>query len=295
MTHDIYNPWHGCTKISEGCQNCYMYFMDRQWDRDGSVISKTKTNFKYPVQKFRDGRYKIQSGERIRVGMTSDFFLKEADPWRPEVWKMLRFRSDVVWMLLTKRADRILECLPPDWGDGYENIQLGVTSENQRRADERIPILLDVPAKHRHVNVAPFIGPVDLSPYLTTGKIEYVQAGGENYDGSRICRYEWVRSLRDQCAATDVDFTFYETGTRFQKNGVEYFMPKKRVQAEQAFLSGLRYYSAKRPIYHLYLPGTRDPVPPERLHVRHLDNPHCPTCASQFICNGCCHCGNCCC
>lgn len=192
MTHDIYNPWHGCRKISEGCQNCYVYFMDRMWERDASVVARTRTAFKYPLQRYRDGRYKIESGERIRVCMTSDFFIEDADPWRPEVWRMLRFRSDVIWMLLTKRADRIERCLPPDWGDGYENVQLGVTAENQRRADERVPTLLSIPARHRHVNAAPLVGPVNLTPYLATGLLEFVQADGENYDGSRLCRHAWV-------------------------------------------------------------------------------------------------------
>lgn len=295
MTHDIYNPWHGCRKISEGCQNCYVYFMDRMWERDASVVARTRTAFKYPLQRYRDGRYKIESGERIRVCMTSDFFIEDADPWRPEVWRMLRFRSDVIWMLLTKRADRIERCLPPDWDDGYENVQLGVTAENQRRADERVPTLLSIPARHRHVNAAPLVGPVNLTPYLATGLLEFVQAGGENYDGSRLCRHAWVASLRDQCAAADVDFTFYETGTRFEVGGVEYRIPRRRDQAEQAFLSGLRYYSPRRPTYRLYEPGTTDPVPPERLHARDLTNPHCPTCASQFVCDGCHHCGNRCC
>ena len=112
--HDIWNPWHGCRKVSEGCANCYMYFLDRKWDKDGSVITRSKSNFDYPVKKDRAGRYKIEPGERIRVCMTSDFFLEEADPWRKEAWDMIRFRSDVIWTLLTKRAHRIQRCLPDD-------------------------------------------------------------------------------------------------------------------------------------------------------------------------------------
>lgn len=290
--HDIYNPWHGCHKISEGCQNCYMYFLDHQRDRDGSIINKTKSNFKYPLAKDRQKNYKIQPGERIRVCMTSDFFLEEADPWRDEVWDMLRFRSDVIWMLLTKRAERIAQCLPRDWGDGWENIQLGVTAENQSRADQRIPILLSIPAKHRHVNVAPFIGPVNLQQYCANNAIEFVQAGGENYDGSRLCRYEWVKSLHDQCVQTDTTFIWYETGTRFEKDGVEWRIPKKQEQSQQAFYSGLHYRSMKQPIYKLFLPGTDTPVPPELLYKPYF-RPHCRTCGGQFNCNGCSDCGKC--
>ena len=80
ILHDIWNPWHGCVKCSEGCQNCYMYFLDRMQDQNGAEIYKTKNGFSYPLQKDRTGHYKIQSGEQIRVCMTSDFFLEEANP-----------------------------------------------------------------------------------------------------------------------------------------------------------------------------------------------------------------------
>ena len=82
--HDIWNPWHGCRKCSEGCENCYMYFLDRMRDQDGSRIYRTKNGFRYPLSRDRQGRYKIRSGEMIRVCMTSDFFLEEADVWRDE-------------------------------------------------------------------------------------------------------------------------------------------------------------------------------------------------------------------
>ena len=77
--HDIWNPWHGCTKYSEGCLNCYMFYLDKvKANKDGSVIYKT-SNFNYPLSKDKYGEYKIKSGEMIRVCMTSDFFLSEAD------------------------------------------------------------------------------------------------------------------------------------------------------------------------------------------------------------------------
>ena len=65
--HDIWNPWHGCVKCSEGCQHCYMYFLDRVRDRNGADIYKMKSGFTYPLQRTRNGHYKIQSGELIRV------------------------------------------------------------------------------------------------------------------------------------------------------------------------------------------------------------------------------------
>ena len=93
--HDIWNPWHGCVKCSEGCQNCYMYFLDRMRGQNGADIYRTKNGFSYPLQRERSGGYKVRSGEMLRVCMTSDFFLEQADPWRAEAWEIMRQRSDV--------------------------------------------------------------------------------------------------------------------------------------------------------------------------------------------------------
>ena len=167
--HDIWNPWHGCTRISEGCVRCYMFYMDRLRGLDGSIVRRNKTTFNYPLQRDRSGRYKVQSGELIRVCMNSDFFIPEADQWRDEAWNIIHARPDVKFFLLTKRPERMAECLPADWGQGWDNVMLNVTCENQRRADERIPILLATPAAHKGIMCAPFIGPVDIERYLRAG------------------------------------------------------------------------------------------------------------------------------
>ena len=140
--HDIWNPWHGCLKYSEGCKNCYMYYLDKIRGNSGAYIYKVKVNFYYPLAKNRQGEYKIKSGEQIRVCMTSDFFLKEADEWREEAWRIIKARSDVIFILITKRAERIRACLPKNWGDGWENVFLHVTCENQKRADERLKAVI---------------------------------------------------------------------------------------------------------------------------------------------------------
>lgn len=111
--------------------------------------------------------------------MTSDFFLEETDAWRDEVWDMIRRRPDVHFWLLTKRTHRIREFLPGGWLDGWENVSLNVTAENQKRADERLPVLLEISAKHKGVLVSSFIGKVDLECYLATGQLETVVADGE--------------------------------------------------------------------------------------------------------------------
>lgn len=290
--HDIWNPWHGCKKISEGCKNCYMYYLDNlRANKEGSDIYRTKSKFNYPLQKDKNGEYKVKSGEMIRICMTSDFFLEEADEWRKEVWEIIKLRSDVKFFILTKRSNRIKDNLPKDWNLGYDNVILNVTCENQKRADERIPMLLDVPAKHKGIMVAPFIGRVSIEKYLATGKIEQVIAGGENYDGSRVCDFDWVKELSDECKKYNVTFCFIETGTKFRKNGKIYTIKSKKIQSQMAYKSGICFIG-KKVEYKLKKYGQASLFDNKIEYVPHFRN-SCYTCGSKVICNGCSECGNC--
>ena len=288
--HSNWNPWHGCIKCSEGCQNCYVYYIDAMRGRNGADIYRTKTGFRYPLSRDRAGSYKIQSGEMISVCMTSDFFLEEADAWRDEAWDIMRRRSDVIFLLLTKRPERIPECLPADWGAGWDNIFLNVTVENQKRADERIPLLLDLPFKHKGLHCAPLLGPLSIGGYLDSGQIEQVACGGENYGGCRPCDFEWVRKLREDCAARNITFCFMETGTTFIKDGKQYTLKGKRLQTSQALKSGMNYQG--KPMQFDLVDTWGLPIPDDRLYVKHYcDN--CRECAMKLICNGCSDCGKC--
>lgn len=241
LNDKTWNPWHGCHRCSEGCQNCYAYFLDKRYGRDTSVVGINKSTFDYPIKKDKDGKYKLESGSFVRVCMMSDFFLEEADQWRSAAWDYIRLRPDVTFSLLTKRAHRIKECLPKDWGDGWENVTFSVSCENQKRLDERMPYLLDIPSKHKWVSLKPFIGEIDIEPYLATGQIETVLAGGENYLGSRPLHYEWVKKVHDACEKYNVQLIFGQTGNVFVKDGKEYKIRSRQMQMEQALLSGLHY------------------------------------------------------
>ena len=288
--HDIWNPWHGCVKCSEGCQHCYMYFLDRVHGRNGAEIYRTRAGFNYPLQTYKNGEYKIKSGELIRVCMTSDFFLEEADEWRNKAWDIMKERSDVKFFLLTKRPQRVKQCLPYDWGDGWENVFFNVTCENQKRADERIPILLDLPFKHKGIMCAPFIGEISIEKYLSDGQIEQVICGGENYDGARPCNFEWVKKLRHECEQYNITFCFIETGTNFIKDGKKYHIPKKLVQSEMALKSGVNFVG--KPIEFKLTDSFGLDIPQNELYVPHYGK-NCDKCGSKLICNGCSDCGRC--
>ncbi|MEE8717165.1 MAG: DUF5131 family protein [Coriobacteriales bacterium] len=292
--HDIWNPWHGCTRVSEGCAHCYMFTADAARGLDGGVVRRSRGGFDYPLRRTRDGAYKVRSGELIRVCMNSDFFLEEADPWRAEAWSVIYRRPDVKFFLLTKRPERVAECLPPDWGEGWENVMLNVTCENQRRADERMPILLDVPARHKGVMCAPLIGAVDLGRYLDApsrgARVEQVICGGENYDDPRPCDFAWAQALSEQCRARDVTFAFIETGTNFVVDGRRYRIPRKAVQAQQAFKAGVEHRG--RPVEWRLTDPLGMELPADELYEPRY-RARCRTCGSHLICNGCCNCGLC--
>ena len=287
--HDIWNPWHGCRKCSEGCQNCYMYYLDAQHGKDGSEIYRTKASFKYPLSKYRDGTYKVKSGEMLRVCMTSDFFLEEADPWREEAWSIIKQRPDVKFFLLTKRPERVADHLPWDWGDGWENVMMNVTCENQKRADERIPILLELPFKHKGIMCAPYIGPVSIKKYLPSQQIEQVLCDGENYNDARPCYYEWVKSLRDECVEYNVTFVFCGTGRRFVKDGKLYKL-EGSVQSEQASKSGLSFQG--KSIQFNLTDGSGIPISPGNLY-HPCYGEKCKSCGMRRVCNGCSRCRKC--
>lgn len=284
---DIWNPWHGCKKKSEGCAHCYMYYLDEKRGQDGSLIFKVKNNFDYPIQRDKYGNFKIKSGEYIRVCMTSDFFLEEADEWRQDAWDIMRIRNDVIFMLITKRPERVRQCLPLDWGSGWENIWFNVTTENQKRADERIPMLLDLPFKHKGILVAPFIEEIHINKYLSTHKIETVSCGGENYDGARPLHYEWVKQLADDCKNNDIGFTFFETGNVYIKNGKRIYSENKFDQMKQAYLENLNYESSKPQFFNI--PNYNNALFLEEK----IFKPHCKYCSIKKQCSGCGNCGKC--
>lgn len=233
-----WNPWHGCKKISPGCLNCYVYRMDAKYGRDSSVVQKTG-NFRLPVMKDRRGEYKLKSGEEVATCFSSDFFVDDADSWRAEAWSFMRERSDLRFLFITKRIDRFYVGLPDDWNDGYQNVTICCTVENQTMADKRLPIFLDVPIKHKCIVMEPLLGKTDISPYLNK-TIELVSVGGESGCEARICNYDWVLDIRRQCMEAGVPFRFRQTGAKLLKDGVLYCI-KRQYQHSQAKQAGINF------------------------------------------------------
>jgi protein gp37 len=210
-----WEPWTGCYAISEGCTYCYFY--GQYSKRHGQNTIEKTAEFDKPTAKNAKGKDKILSGKIVATCFASDYFIKEADEWRKEVWAMIKERQDLEFLILTKRIDRFEVSLPPYWGDGYDNVNIGCTVENQALADYRLPLFLSYPIKRRFVACAPIFEPINLTPYLNG--IEYVTVGGETGREARLCDYDWVLDIRKQCEAASATFWFKNTGSLFRRDG----------------------------------------------------------------------------
>lgn len=234
----MWNLWHGCRKISEGCRHCYVYRRDKQYGKDSSVVTRT-ANFALPVKRKRDKIYKVPAGETVYTCFTSDFFVQDADKWRAEAWVMISERRDLKFFMITKRIDRFQVSLPEDWGEGYEHVSIACTVENQAMADYRLSIYKELPIKHKIIICAPLLEKLDLISYLDAS-VEEVSVGGESGSEARICEYDWVLDIRRQCMEKGVPFCFHQTGARLRKGGKLYRI-RREFQHSQARRAGIDY------------------------------------------------------
>ncbi len=228
----IWNPWHGCHKKSEACKNCYMFYLDSLRNINSNIIKKNLNDFNLPLKKKKDGSYKIPSGSHIRVCLTSDFFLEEADIWRDQIWNMMKERSDISFALFTKRPERVLNCLPKDWKKGYKNVSLFVTCENQKRAQERLPYLITLPFQNKGIMAEPLLEEINIDEYLKTKEIKLIYCGGENYENARPLNIKWVEKLSNSAKKYNVSFEFFDTGAYFIYKGKEYHFKNHQSQIE---------------------------------------------------------------
>lgn len=238
----LWNLWHGCHKISEGCLHCYVYARDAMFNLDSSRVHKTK-KFTLPVDRKRNGEYKVPPDTVLWTCFTSDFFLRDADSWRGEAWEMIRARPDVNFIMATKRVNRISCCLPGDWGGGYDNVTIYCTVESRRQAARRLPLFRELPIRHKGILCEPLLDAVSLRPWLGEW-VELVIVGGESGSAARPCDFSWVLELRHECEESNVSFRFKQTGTHFIKDGKRYVI-RRRDQMSQARKAGIDF--SKRP------------------------------------------------
>lgn len=242
VTMAMWNPWRGCHKHSEGCKFCYIHKGDSRRGIDTNHIVKTD-NFYAPVTKNKSGAYKIKSGQMVYLCFSTDFLIEEADAWRGECWSMIRQRQDCTFLFLTKRIERFMDCIPDDWADGYDNVVVCCTVENQKNADKRLSVFQTLPIRHKCITAQPLFEKITIADYLD--EIELVVVGGESDYAARPIDYAWVLDIREQCVQKNVSFEFRQCGTNFIKDGRQYRLQKKDL-CRQARLADIDYHKEIR-------------------------------------------------
>ena len=212
-TENTVNFWVGCNKVSPGCKYCYMHRMMEVWGKDPNYVRRVMDKTFHAALGWSDPRM-------IFTCSMSDFFIKDADDWRNDAWGVIRRTPQHKWQVLTKRIERVLGCLPPDWGNGYPNVWLGVSVENQDYV-YRIEELAKIPAKIRFISFEPLLGPIDLRPLAEAGIMDHIHwgiLGGEsgNETGKyryRPCEIEWMEDLADQLKTHGIKVFVKQLGT----------------------------------------------------------------------------------
>ena len=205
-TDHTHNFWWGCHKVSPECQFCYIDAIMRRGGFEPFKGPMRTKNWENPM---RWNRAAERNARRARVFTCSmsDFFHQGADQWRDEAWQIISECKFLDWLILTKRADRISECLPEDWGGGYPNVWLGVTAGCQSSLG-RVEKLLTIPAAVRFISAEPLLERIDLRPFLSG--IDWVITGCERARKGkrRVMDLEWVRDIDAQCRAAEVAHFF---------------------------------------------------------------------------------------
>lgn len=249
-THSTFNPWWGCLEVSPACDNCYAReFAARMgfdiWGKDKPRRFFGDAHWNEPLSWNRAAE---KAGERRRVFCASMADVcedrRDLDSWRERLWALIERTPWLDWMLLTKREAAYAKMLPKEWlANPRKNVWLGVTAENQRRADERIPELLEVPAVVHWISAEPLLGPINFMPWMRGAKhdvtndvldapdgavvggeervgdvwrrrtgIDWVIVGGESGDEPRRMDAEWARDILDQCRRGHIAFHFKQKG-----------------------------------------------------------------------------------
>lgn len=213
----------GCTPVSEGCRDCYAEAFARRlgltlW---GPKAERRAFGGKYWQEPLEWNSQAQAQGHRRNVFCSSMADTFEDHPTveqerQTHLWPTIAQTPWLNWLLLTKRPEHMRKMAP--WSDAWPGNVWAMTSvENQRWANVRVPLLLEVPAVVHGLSVEPLLGPVDLSPWLD--QLQWVIVGGESGPRHRPLDIAWIRFLRDQCVEANVPFFFKQWGGRYHNSG----------------------------------------------------------------------------
>lgn len=206
-TDKTWNPWMGCTKVSAGCKNCYMFREQERYGTNPNLIRRSKTTFYDPLS--------WKEPARVFTCSWSDFFHEKVPTaWLDEAWSIIKRTPHLIYQILTKRPGNIKDMLPADWGSGYPNVWLGVTVEDSNNV-WRMEALAEIPAIIRFVSWEPAIGllpPDFVGTYRN--EFHWLIAGGESGPGARIHPHleRWIKAIHGDCIRWQIPFFFKQWG-----------------------------------------------------------------------------------
>jgi protein gp37 len=236
-TDHTFNPWWGCARVSPACENCYAETFSKRLGANiwGVRANRRRLSDNYWGEPLKWNQKAAALGIRKRVfsGSMCDVFedRRDLDLHRERLWRLVEGTPHLDWLLLTKRPDNVREMAP--WGTARtSNVWLGTTVEDQKRADQRMPHLIEHPAKVRFLSIEPLLGPLALRPYLD--QIQWVILGGESGAGARPMQIEWARQVRDECIAAGVPLFFKQWGNHTPDGSGELLVRLRR-KSERTF------------------------------------------------------------
>ena len=216
---DTFNPWMGCQSVSPGCDNCYAEALVKRYGHAdwGPHAERKRTAASTWAQPIRWNLASRLSKRPALVFCSSlaDVFDNKAPPGAlDDLWRLIEKTPWLVWLLLTKRPQRIKQSLPGNWhrpanrfigksGDGVpHNVWLGISAENQTEYDRRWPILADIPCRRRFVSYEPALGPLDILKFQT--RPDWLIWGGESGPDSRPMQAKWALDITSQCERASI-------------------------------------------------------------------------------------------
>lgn len=207
--HGTFNPWRGCQEVSPGCDHCYARTWSKRnpglfgtWGEGGTRVVASDKAWNEPRK--WDAKAKAEGQpRRIFCASLADWLEDRPDLVAPRarLVTLIEETPHLDWLLLSKRLENFARLAPTSWLKRCpENVWIGTTCEDQERTNLRVPILLTINAHVRFISAEPLLGPIDLTPWLTSPvpHIDWVIPGGES--GGRVCDLAWIRSLVQQCA-----------------------------------------------------------------------------------------------
>ena len=231
-TH-TFNPWWGCTKVSEACKHCYAEAWAKRvgqnvWGPKPERRTMSDAHWKQPLR-WNAKAEGLTERPRVFCASMADVFedRDELLSHRSRLFDLIEQTPNLDWLLLTKRPQNVARLAR--WGEEWpENVWLGTTVELQSRAEELLPHLEAIPAKVRFISAEPLLGPLSIEQWLES-TINWVITGGESGPKARPASPEWFRSLHLQCMKNSVAFHFKQWGDWAPGDGIN--LPARKVQS----------------------------------------------------------------